>query len=90
MKMNSLNAVQISGLSDAKFKCLVDRLGNLGLTVTLTDNRCNVTGQDIAGSLSHDPSTETLTVELNQFPSVVTPGHLLGRLYDEILSMPQS
>ena len=90
MNSNSLKPIHISELSAAKYKCLVERLGHLGLTISLTDNGCNVIGRDIAGSLNHNPSTNTLTVKLDEFPGVVTPGYLLGRLYDEILSMPES
>jgi hypothetical protein len=86
----SFNPIQISGLSAARVNRLAEQLGHLGLTVTGTDQGYSVIGQDLAGNLNHNPSTDTLTVELHQVPTVVTPGHVLGRLYDEILTTTES
>lgn len=90
MNVHSFKPIQISGLSTAKVSRLVEQLGHWGLTVTSTDQGYTVIGQDLAGNLSHDPSTDTLTVELHQVPPVVTPGQIVGRLYDEILSTNES
>lgn len=85
-----LNTVQISGLSAAAFKRLTEQLGNLGLETVVTGNGCDVTAQNLSGSLTHDPSTETLTLQMHQVPPEATPGYFLGRLYDEILVIVRS
>ena len=90
MTIHVLNTVQISGLSAAGFKRLSEQIGHLGLDVTMTGNGCNVMGQNLAGSLAHDPSTEILTVQMQQVPPEATPGYFLGRLYDEILTIVRS
>jgi hypothetical protein len=87
MKLHSFKPIQISGLSAVEFKRLVAQLGHLGLTVTDTGKGSSVTGQNLAGDLNYDPSSETLTVELQQLPPLTTPGFFVGRLYDEILSI---
>jgi hypothetical protein len=88
MSISSFNAIQISGVTADKFKTLVEQLGHLGLTVASAGDGYKVSGPDIAGSLAHNSSTNTLTAELHQFPGIVTPGHLVGRLYDAIISLP--
>lgn len=85
-----LNTVQISGFPAAGFKRLTEQLGHLGLDVIVTDAGCNVTGPNLAGSLAHDASTDTLTVQMHQVPPEATPGYFLGRLYDEILTIVRS
>ncbi|MDM0110875.1 hypothetical protein QTI66_01880 [Variovorax sp. J22R133] len=90
MAVHTLNTVQISGLSAAGFKRLTEQIGHLGLDVTTTGNGCNVTGQNLAGSLSHDASTEILTLQIQQVPPEATPGYFVGRLYDEILTIARS
>jgi hypothetical protein len=90
MNIHDLKPIQISGVSAAKLKRLVEQLGHLGLAVTSSDQGYHVTGQDLAGDLSHDSATDTLTVALHQVPPVVTPGQIVGRLYDEILSTNES
>ncbi len=85
----SFHTLQIHGLSANKFKGLMDRLGHHGLVSTPDSKGLKIVGQDLACHLSHDPATRTLTVEIHQVPTLVTPGHLLGRLYDEILNTPE-
>ncbi len=87
---HSYKPIQVSGLSAAKMNRLVEQLGHLGLSITPNDQGFTVTGDDIAGNLHHNPSTGTLTVELRQVPTIVTPGYFVGRLYDEILSISES
>ena len=90
MATHILNTICISGLSAVNFKKLATQLGHLGLDATLTDKGCNVTGLNLSGTLVHDPSTDTLTVQMHQIPPEVTPGYVLGRLYDEILTLVKS
>jgi hypothetical protein len=85
MEVHSFKPIRISGFSAGEFKRLIAQLGHLGLTVTNNGNGSSVAGQDLAGDLSHDPSTNTLTVALHQVPTLATPGFFVGRLYDEIL-----
>lgn len=90
MPVPVLNTVQISGVPDTGFKKLTEQLGHLGLEVATTANGCDVTGPNLAGSLAHDASTDTLTVQMHQVPPEATPGYFLGRLYDEILTIVRS
>jgi len=90
MNIHSYKAIHFSGMSAAKFRVLLERLGHATLSVTKTDKGFRVAGPDLAGDIAHDPATETLTVELHEIPSMTTPGYFLGRLYDELLSIPQS
>lgn len=90
MPVPVLNTVQISGVPDTGFKKLTEQLGHLGLEVATTANGYDVTGPNLAGSLAHDPSTGTLTVQMHQVPPEATPGYFLGRLYDEILTIVRS
>jgi hypothetical protein len=90
MNIHSFKPIQLSGLSDAKVDRLAEQLGHLGLNVAPTDQGYRVIGQDLAGNLNYDSSTATLTVEIHEVPSVVTPGYFVGRLYDEILSISES
>jgi hypothetical protein len=90
MSVHCFKPIRISELSDAKFERLVEQLGHLGLNVTPLEQGYSVSGQDIAGNLSYDSPTGTLTVEIHELPTIVTPGHFVGRLYDEILSLNES
>ncbi len=83
----AFRALEIHGLSAEKFNRLIEVLGHYGLTSTPAATGYSVTGPDLAGNLSHDPSRNTITVELQQVPPLVTPGYLLGRFYDEILTV---
>lgn len=85
MEVHSFKPIKIAGFSAAEFKRLIAQLGHLGLTVTNSGTGSSVVGQDLAGDLSHDPSSDTLTVALRQVPTLATPGFFVGRLYDEIL-----
>jgi hypothetical protein len=87
MQVHSFKAIKFAGVSAAEFARLIAQLGHLGLTVTPAGQGSSVVGQDIAGTLVHDPSTETLSVDLQQLPPLATPGFYVGRLYDEILSI---
>jgi hypothetical protein len=86
MNVPTIRVLEIPGFSAEKFTRLIEQLGHYGLNPTPAAAGYSVTGPDLAGNLSHDPSRNTLTVELNEVPPLVTPGYLLGRFYDEILS----
>ncbi len=79
------NTIQISGVPDADFKQLTEHLGILGLDVAATADGCDVSGPNLSGWLTHDPSKEILTLQMHQVPAEATPGYFVGRLYDEIL-----
>ena len=81
----SLCGVQIQNVSAAKFDALTARLGHYeGLSLTKDGNGCNVVAEGLCGRLVHDPASNTLSVELEQIPGIITPGDVIGRLYDEI------
>ncbi|MDD2658052.1 MAG: hypothetical protein PHY54_00010 [Methylococcales bacterium] len=89
MNKHNFNVFQIQGLSAEKFKSLIEQLSHFELTVTSTGKGYSVAGHDLVGILSHDPSSNILTVELHQVPTLVTPGHIVGRLYDQILHIAE-
>lgn len=83
----SFRNVQIQDLSASDFDALVARLRHYdGLSLAPDGNGFKATGDGGLGRLVHDPATNTLTVELHEISSPMTPGLALGRLYDEILN----
>ena len=89
MSKHNLNTFQIQGVSDDQFKDLIERMGHYGLTVTTSGEDHYVTGHELSGTLCHTSASQTVTVELDQVPPIVTPGHIVGRFYDEILHLEQ-
>ena len=87
MNKHNLKTFQVQGLSADQYQALLERVGHHGLTVTSSGNEHYVAGQDLAGTFCHTPAANTMTVELHQIPAIVTPGQIVGRLYDEILHL---
>jgi hypothetical protein len=81
----SFHSLQIQDLSATQFDALIARLGHYdGLSLTPDGNGVKVAGDGLSGRLVHDPAANILGVELQQIPATLTPGNVVGRLYDEI------
>lgn len=83
----SFHNVQIHDLPAPKFDVLMARLNQFeGLSVTQDGNGYKVSGDGLSGRIAHDAGSNVLQIELEQIPTLLTPGDIVGRLYDEILS----
>ena len=79
--------VQVHDLPAPKFDVLMERLSHFeGLSITPDKNGYTVSGDGLSGRIAHDATNNVLQIELQQIPTLLTPGDVVGRLYDEILS----
>jgi hypothetical protein len=83
--MSAGRAVVFTDVSEQEFAELSEYLRDVhDLTVTVAGDLAHITGQHLQGTLAHSVERAELRIELEQHPRLVTPGYLLGLLYDEM------
>lgn len=81
--MSAGRTVILAGVSQAQYAGLIEHLqAHHDIVVGAGPGRVGLRGPHLRGWLLHDAGAGTLQVEIDEHPQLVTPGYLMGQLYD--------
>ncbi len=81
--MSAGRSITVAGVSRVQYAALRKHLQeHHDIVVSTSPGRAGLQGPQLSGWLLHDEGANTLQVEIDQHPQLVSPGHLIGQLYD--------
>lgn len=86
--MSAGRPVTLSCVSRAQYAALCDYLqAHHEFIIGAGTGRVALRGPHLRGWLAHDVGAATLQVEIDEHPQLVTPGYLIGQLYDRLAEL---
>lgn len=86
--MSAGRSTTLSGVSRADYAALCEYLqAHHDFAIGAGSGRVALRGPHLRGWLSHDVDASTLQVEIDEHPQLVTPGYLIGQLYDRLADL---